>query len=546
MNIRYIFLILLSFIFLPLNAQQTVNELWTSRYDGTGNDYDEATSVAVDAFGNVFVCGGSTGTTTEQDIAVAKYSPTGAQLWVQRYNGPGNGFDDGYKLILDNLANVYVIGTSTGTTSGQDGILLKYNSSGTFQWEGRYTGPSDFTDEFYSVEVDGSYNVYVTGYSNGDTTGDDVITIKYNSAGAQQWARRYNGPISNDDYGNQVVLDGAGNVYVAAAHTGDIADLDFLTIKYDNNGNQQWIATYNGPGNGPDFPSSCAIDLNSGSLYVVGYSAQVGTGPSDYTLIKYNLSGQEQWVRTYNGPANAADEAYSVIIDVAGSVYITGNSIGQGTMDDYATVKYSSAGVQQWAARYDGTGNDDYANYFAVDVAGNVYVTGVSWGGASKEDIVTIKYNFNGNTVWTKRYNGPGNDYDNGNAIAIDDAGNIYIGAGSESAALTTDFLTIKYNQITGIENISGEIPTRYNLSQNYPNPFNPSTKIRFDIPESSVVKLTVFDITGKETAVLVNGNLRAGKYEYEWNAEKLTSGIYFYRLESEKFNDVKRMILVK
>jgi hypothetical protein len=546
MNKKYLFIIIITLIFTSLHAQQTVTEQWASRYNGPGNNYDEATSVAVDAFGNVFVCGGSTGTAGGQDIAVVKYSPAGAQMWAQRYNGSGNDFDDGYKLILDNLANVYVIGTSTGNGSGQDGILLKYNSSGTFQWEGRYTGPSDFTDEFYSVEVDASYNVYVTGYSNGDTTGDDVITIKYNSSGVQQWARRYNGPINNDDYGNQVVLDASGNVYVAAAHTGDIADLDFLTIKYDNNGNQQWIAAYNGPGNGPDFPSSCAIDLNSGSLYVVGYSAQVGTGASDYTLIKYNLSGQEQWVRTYNGPANGADEAYSVIIDVAGAVYITGNSQGQGTMDDYATVKYSSAGVQQWAARYDGTGNDDYANYFAVDVAGNVYVTGLSWGGASKEDIVTIKYNFDGNTVWTKRFNGPGNDYDNGNAIAIDDAGNIYIAAGSESAQLTTDFLAIKYNQVTGIQNISGEVPSRYSLSQNYPNPFNPSTKIQFSIPEPGMVKLAVFDITGKEVGLLVNSNLKTGRYEYEWNAGKLTSGIYFYRLQTDNFSEVKRMILIK
>jgi len=100
-----------------------------------------------------------------------------------------------------------------------------------------------------------------------------------------------------------------------------------------------------------------------------------------------------------------------------------------------------------------------------------------------------------------------------------------------------------------GIQTISTEIPGKFALYNNYPNPFNPVTKIRFDIPNmtgNNIVKMTVYDILGKETAVLVNQNLKAGKYEADWDASNLPSGIYFYRITAGEFTDTRKMILVK
>lgn len=97
-----------------------------------------------------------------------------------------------------------------------------------------------------------------------------------------------------------------------------------------------------------------------------------------------------------------------------------------------------------------------------------------------------------------------------------------------------------------GISQNGNEIPNRFALLQNYPNPFNPSTKIRFDIPKSSFVKLTVFDVLGREVKILANQDVEAGKFEAEFNASELTSGIYFYKIEAGDFTDVKKMILVK
>lgn len=97
-----------------------------------------------------------------------------------------------------------------------------------------------------------------------------------------------------------------------------------------------------------------------------------------------------------------------------------------------------------------------------------------------------------------------------------------------------------------GISNISNEVPDDYCLYQNYPNPFNPSTKIKFDIPRASQVRLAVFDMLGREVEVLVNEKIQTGIYEYYWDATKYTSGVYFYRLQTGDFVQVRKMLLIK
>ncbi len=101
-------------------------------------------------------------------------------------------------------------------------------------------------------------------------------------------------------------------------------------------------------------------------------------------------------------------------------------------------------------------------------------------------------------------------------------------------------------NGTVNITQTGSAVPSKYSLKQNYPNPFNPVTNISFDLPNSGMVKLTVFDIMGREITTLVNENLNAGTYNYQFNASKLSSGIYFYRLFSNNFVDTKKMTLLK
>jgi len=101
------------------------------------------------------------------------------------------------------------------------------------------------------------------------------------------------------------------------------------------------------------------------------------------------------------------------------------------------------------------------------------------------------------------------------------------------------------------VQQTGNEIPSEFSLSQNYPNPFNPATKIRFQIPASvettrRVVSLRIYDISGKEISTLVNGELRPGVYEADWDASAYSSGIYFYTLTSGDFKETKKMMLIK
>jgi hypothetical protein len=107
--------------------------------------------------------------------------------------------------------------------------------------------------------------------------------------------------------------------------------------------------------------------------------------------------------------------------------------------------------------------------------------------------------------------------------------------------------LTLKYRQIiTGVETKDDEIVVSYFLSQNYPNPFNPSTKIKYNIPNRSNVILRIYDILGKEIETLVNEEKSAGLYEINWNASKLSSGVYFYQIKAGEYISTKKMILLK
>jgi hypothetical protein len=99
---------------------------------------------------------------------------------------------------------------------------------------------------------------------------------------------------------------------------------------------------------------------------------------------------------------------------------------------------------------------------------------------------------------------------------------------------------------LVGINQISAEIPQDFALHQNYPNPFNPSTNIRFDLPEAGFVVMTVYDLLGREITRLVNQQMQAGSYSVDWDASGYPSGVYFYKIETEDFIEVKKMVLIK
>ena len=235
-------------------------------------------------------------------------------------------------------------------------------------------------------------------------------------------------------------------------------------------------------------------------------------------------------------------------------MYVTGWSVGLRIGYDYATIKYTSAGDSLWVRWYDGPGNSlDGATALAVDGSGNVYVTGYSYGPGTDYDYATIKYTSAGDSLWVRRYNGPGNYYDYATALAVDGSGNVYV-TGYSQGGNGDIYTTIKYTEtpVSVEERVLG-IPLGYKLEQNYPNPFNPVTVIRYSLPVRSRVTLKFYNMLGQEVAVLVDGEKPAGSYQARFEAGKLSSGVYFYRLSvrtpsgrANHFVETKKLLLLR
>lgn len=427
-----------------------VQQEWVALYNG-GYGPDVAGAIVVDGSGNVYVTGSSVGPGTCNlacvDYATIKYDPSGTQQWAARYNGPASDSDQASAIAVDESGNVYITGSSIGTTwPDYDYATIKYDGSGQQQWVARYSGPGSDLDFGNAIAVDASGNVYVTGASFESDTGFDYATIKYDSSGQQQWVARYNGPANSDDEAYGIAVDSSGNVYVTGYSAGSGTSNDYATVKYDSFGQQRWVARYDGPTSADDYANAIAIDA-SGNVYVTGFSDNSGF---DYATVKYDNSGEQQWVARYNGPANDDDEAGALTVDALGNVYVTGYSVGSGTQEDYATIKYDAAGTEEWVARYNGQANlNDDARAVAVDSSGNVYVAGWSVGSGSGYDYATVKYDSSGTEQWVARYDGPASVDDQSYAVAIDASGNVCVTGYSTVDVKTglTDYATIKYSQ---------------------------------------------------------------------------------------------------
>lgn len=426
-------------------ANGEVEQEWVSIYNGVGGlRSDEASDIAVDPFGNVYITGISQGLGYDYDCATIKYNAHGEVLWINRYDG---GYDDyAYKLSLDDSGNVYITGYSKSLDTEDDYLTIKYSTDGVEQWVRKYNGPGNERDRAVDIAIDNFGNIYVTGSSTGLGTERDYATIKYSYYGVEQWIKTYNGPQNSYDFAVAIAADDFGSVLVTGRSIGLNNRFNFATIKYSTDGIELWVQRFSTLGNYSDIPYNIATD-NWGNVIITGAGASLDTTSfaPDYLTIKYDSTGVLLWDSRYNGPGNDFDDARVVAVDDAGNIFISGWSIGEVGHNDYATIKYNSSGIEQWIIRFNG----GFVYDLALDEFGNGYVTGVSTDSTTIGDYTTIKYDTYGNQQWFIRYNGPGDGLDEGVAIATDGSGNVYVAGIVEvpGGIPTFDYATIKYKQ---------------------------------------------------------------------------------------------------
>jgi hypothetical protein len=364
-------------------------ERWVYRADGAGSLLDWANSIIMGSDGNLYTAGALYGSGTSYDFAVLSLSSSGAERWVYVYDGPASGEDWANSIVMGPDGNLYAAGYSLGSGTEYDLTIVSLADSGAERWVYRYNGPGNGEDWGSSIIAGPDGNLYAAGYSLGVATNEDFTVASLSPSGAERWIYRYDGAASGTDKAASIVMGLDGNLYASgySAESGVYSDLAVVSLTLS--GSERWVYLYDGPASGDDWANWITTGSDS-SLVAAGYSLGNGTY-ADFTVVSVSTSGAERWTYRYDGPGGADDEAYSVVTGSDGNLYAAGNSTGSGSWFDFTVVSLSPSGGERWVYRYDGPGdNYDYAYSIAAGADGNVYATGYSTGSGTSGDLAVV------------------------------------------------------------------------------------------------------------------------------------------------------------
>ena len=423
--------------------------LWVARYHDPGNGDVTAVAIAVSPDGTrVYVTGWSL-LQSSHPVTVAYDAVSGAEIWVNRYEG--NGFVEDLAVSPDG-SMVFVTGTTHLPGSNFDYLTFAYDAgTGATIWSRRYKGSatggtaisSDFAKAL-AVSPDGT-RVYVTGGSTLEGSQSSSLTFAYAAAtGSKIWARSYRGAQDETVFGRAIAVSPDGtHVYVTGERYGPGSGTDYATVAFDaDSGSKMWVRRYNGPANGTDSPNALAVSPDGANVYVTGYSSGSGRSDYDYLTIAYDAAaGATVWTRRYNGPGNFQDFANALAVSPDGAaIYVTGSVAERDFVSsDDVTFKYDAAtGATIWARGFDGLGNGtDTANALALSPDGtDVFVAGTRYDPADRSGALISAYDAApGTKMWARLYDDAG-----ASTIAVSpDGAHAYVtGSGYVTVAYTT------------------------------------------------------------------------------------------------------------
>ncbi|PBQ34030.1 hypothetical protein CNR22_20355 [Sphingobacteriaceae bacterium] len=287
---------------------------------------------------------------------------------------------------IDANSNVYTTGYS-GFTSGADLVAIKYDSTGVQQFVYTYNGGS--FDVGNSIKVSSAGNVYVAGVTTATsgTTAKNYIIVKLNSSGTQQWVKTYDRGVNGDDEASDLAVDANGNVYVTGKSKNSSGNYDIVTLKLNGStGVTTWSTAYTGSGF-DDYGVALALSPNGSYLYITGNTFNSSTGWNIVTHALNTGSGTSYWSSPIvtNGSANATDRSNAIMMHGT-DVIICGEKTNATTGLDYSVIKYSGAsGTILWQNSYDYNNTANRATALVRDSMGNIGVVGTVLNGASYE-----------------------------------------------------------------------------------------------------------------------------------------------------------------
>lgn len=441
------------------NALLTVQKIsssgvvqWTYRdLHDIGLSVDIATRIMRDASGNIYITG-YWRDGFNADVITIKLNSNGVEQWRQQFDLSGKD-DFGNAISVDGSGNVYVTGSGLSSATGFHKVMLtlKYNSTGALQWSKTYAGVvPGYDQQGNDLVTDASGNSFVTGYSRESDTLQNIVTIKYSTAGNLVWKKKYAG--GGLGQGKRIFMDAGGNLYVAGENLelSHADSLDLTTIKYSGGGSQLYINHYDHGKNYNDHCVSAWLDASS-NLYIAGYSNDTTAGNYNHHVeiaAKYNSVGSKVWSAVFSATTGHDDYNYSITADAAGNAFTGGTDFNASTgLTNLYVTKRTTGGGLSWSQQYNGPlANLDSHNDLVVDNAGNSYALGQK-GQVPNSEIIVDKRDVNGNLLTTFSFKGDGLTVIPQRMI-LDAQNNVYVcGYGYQAGGTNLDMLLVKFNK---------------------------------------------------------------------------------------------------
>ena len=515
---------------LTIKINNTGNVEWDNSYNGIGDNADNVHAILYDVSNSMYLAGYTFGYESDRNFMVMKLGATGNILWKNEINGSSNtqSTDDALAMATDNSGNIYATGYVKNSGTGYDMMLVKYSATGDSIWAQQYNyGIANETDKAIGIAISNDNKIYITGRSDQDAgiiSNDDIVTIKYSSAGIVEWTNRFNGIGNGIDNVKSIKVSSAGNIYVVGK-TFSGSDLDIVLIKYNASGVQQWVKTFNGSF-GDDEGIAMTIDSEE-NIFVVGESFNSDAN-KDIILLHYSSAGSLLWSQQYDGIENGNDEAKSICLDSNGNIIIaatTSPDTASATLNgDITLLKFSGDGSLIWEETYINELNDD-ASEAVVDSENNIFITGQTdngSGGNIDYNYVTLSYSQDGILTDEQVYDGTGHASDVPNTLLAKENG-FYVAGGSYGETSQRDIVTILYG--TTPQDIHFFDNEKSNITV-FPNPVQTNFTLQFpqnDFLTGSAINILITDLSGRlvrsvtsqynQNILLNRGTIPAGAY---------------------------------
>lgn len=425
-----------------LNGQTLINELWSLELNYP--DTVPWSASVSNSGGDLFTTGNTWHNATQKvNIVTTKTNSSGTIIWTTEYNGTLSGFDYGSAIALDNSGNIFVAGATHNTSAYTfDIVIIKYNSSGTQQWATLFNGAGSGMDIPSGITFDGSGNIYICGATTGSTTGYDYVTIKLNSSGTQQWSQTYDYNSLSDLPGYITWNSGTSKIGIAGASQSTSTNWDYTTLKYNTSGTLTNTNRVSTSGYGFDRPTGLVTDA-SDNYYITGY-AYNGT---DYDLRTIKLDNDLSTIWTKTEDSGYEDGSNGITIDNLNNTYVCGFNSNSSGRKQIQIIKYNSSGTKVWTQTL--LNGNEVSDGRAMAIKYNpennrVVVTG-SYNYFDGRSVITTFAlgSTSGDLIWKKEY--PNLNFSLDNPKWIEEKGNHIWITGTRTTNDTTRYITIKY-----------------------------------------------------------------------------------------------------